>query len=376
MRTTADALAAAVAAADRAAFTRLVSDRDPAFASRARLLYTNLTALPLTQLQLRPEPGDRPLTAARQRLLGADAWVQPMVVSWRLAGEADAAQHRIWLTFVTDGGAARLAGTFDGPVPARPESLPSWWLGPVTLRQQGSVTVLAGAGQPADQWVRMATDAAAAVRRRLPQGLATGWSGRVVVEVPATTRDFAAVLGQPAERYAGIAAVAYQVGIGDRPPLRVVVNPRARSSLRAAQLAEILRHEIVHLATRSPDSAAPLWAVEGLAEWVAIGGKPGRSSSGTADLLAQVRRSGAPRSLPADADFAAGSPGINRAYAEAWLACSFIENRYSSARLGRLYAQLDHGRSVDEASRAVLGVRAGELTTGWRRFLVQLARSR
>jgi hypothetical protein len=371
VRTTVDALAAAVAAADRPAFSRLVSDRDPTFASRARLLYTNLSGLPLAELRFRPEPGDRPLSAARQQLLGADAWVQPVVVSWRLAGDADAAQHRVWLTFVADGGGARLAGTFDGPVPAIPEPQPSWWLGPITARQQGMVTVLAGSGQPMGGWIGLATDAAAEVRRRLPAGVADGWSGRVVVEAPATTRDFTAVLGQQAEAYAGIAAVAYQVGIGDRPPLRVVVNPQARSLVTRAQRAEILRHEIVHLATRSPESPAPLWAVEGLAEWVAVGVGRGRSSFGTADLLAAVRRDGPPRSLPSDADFAVGSAGLNRAYAEAWLTCTFIAEEYSPARLGRLYAELDRGRSADEASRAVLGLGAGELTAGWRRFLVK-----
>ncbi len=153
-------------------------------------------------------------------------------------------------------------------------------------------------------------------------------------------------------------------------------DPRARAAVATAQLAEILRHEITHLATRSPGSAAPLWMVEGLAEWVAIGAEPGRSSSGTAELLAAVRRGGPPGSLPADANFVPGSPNLNRAYAEAWLACSYIAERYSSIRLGRLYGQLDRGRSVHQASRAVLGVGAGELTAGWRRSLVQLARSR
>jgi hypothetical protein len=375
VHTTVDALAAAVEAADQPAFSRLVSDRDPAFASRTRLLYTNLTGLPLSELRMRPEPGERPLSLARQQLLGADAWVQPVVISWRLAGDAAAAQHRVWLTFVADGDAARLAGTFDGPASSSAEPQPSWWLGPVTARQQSSVTVVAGSGQPADRWARLVADAAGAVRRGLPAGVAGSWSGRVVVEVPATSRDFAAVLGQPADAYAGIAAVAYQVGVGDRPPLRVAVNPRARSQVTQAELAEILRHEIVHLATRSPESRAPLWTVEGLAEWVAVGDGPGRASSGTADLLASVRRNGPPPSLPVDADFEVGSANLNRAYAEAWLACSYIAEQYSAARLGRLYAELDRGRSADEASRAVLGLGVSQLTAGWRRFLIQRAKN-
>jgi hypothetical protein len=318
-------------------------------------------------------PGERPLSPGRQRLLGADAWVQPVVISWRLAGDAVAAEHRVWLTFVADGARARLAGTFDGPMQATPEPQPSWWLGPLTVFQQDRVTVLAGSGQPAGRWAQLAEQATATVRRRLPAGVAGDWDGRVVAEVPATAADFAAVLGRPAKTYTGIAAVAYQVGIGEGPPVRVVVNPRARAVVAADQLAEILRHEITHLATRSPESAAPLWMVEGLAEWVAIGEEPGRASSGTADLLAAVRRDGPPGSLPADADFAAGSPNLNRVYAEAWLACTYIAEQYSPVRLGRFYAELDAGRSVNEASRMVLGIGADELTSGWRRLLVRRA---
>ena len=155
--------------------------------------------------------------------------MQPVVVSWRLAGttQRGAAPGLADLRSRRRRGQAgrnlRRAGA------GEPEPQPSWWLGPVTARQQGLVTVVAGSGQPADRWAALVADAAAAVGRGLPAGVADGWSGRVVVEVPATPRDFAAVLGQSADAYAGIAAVAYQVGVGDRPPLRVVVNPRARS---------------------------------------------------------------------------------------------------------------------------------------------------
>ena len=130
------------------------------------------------------------------------------------------------------------------------------------------------------------------------------------------------------------------------------------------------------MATRSPESPAPLWAVEGLAEWVALRGQPGGISFGTADLLAAVRRDGPPESLPGDEVFTAGRGELNRAYAEAWLACRYVAETYSVADLGRLYAELDRGLSLDEASRAVLGVDAAALTAGWQRFLVQQAGAR
>ena len=55
---------------DRASFDRLISDQDPAFPDRARLLYDNLSTLPLTRLQMRMEPTEFVLSDARRRVLG------------------------------------------------------------------------------------------------------------------------------------------------------------------------------------------------------------------------------------------------------------------------------------------------------------------
>jgi hypothetical protein len=375
VRRTLDGLARSALADDRSAFLALVSDRDPTFASRARLLFDNLSMLPLAELSFTPVPDERSLPLDRQAQLAPDAWVQPVLVSWRLDADDQPGLHRVWLTFLPESDAARLAGTFDGPGPAPPTQQPSWWLGPLTTAQAGGVTILAGSGQPAARWLSVVRSAATAVRRELPVD-GTDWTGDVVVEVPATPADFAAVLGQPLDRYAAIAAVAHQVGEGDRPPLRVVVNPRSGTQVTDDQLAEIVRHEIVHVATRSPESPAPLWAVEGLAEWVALRGRPGGTSFGTAELLAAVRRDGPPRGLPPNEAFGADRDRLNRAYAEAWLACRYVAETYSVADLGGLYAELDRGRSLDEASRVVVGVDAAELTAGWRRFLVRQAGSR
>ena len=56
VRATVDALVQAARTRDRTGFERLISDRDPTFPDRARLLYDNLSTLPLTRLQIRVEP--------------------------------------------------------------------------------------------------------------------------------------------------------------------------------------------------------------------------------------------------------------------------------------------------------------------------------
>ena len=75
------ALTKAVREDDQPAFQALVSDRDPTFGARAQLLFSNLSTLRMTELDLLVEPGDQPLSPARQAILGADAWTQPVVVT-------------------------------------------------------------------------------------------------------------------------------------------------------------------------------------------------------------------------------------------------------------------------------------------------------
>ena len=371
VRATVGGLVAAVRSDDRAAVQQLISDRDPSFGDRARRLYDNLSTLPLADLTIRVEPGERPLSDARRVVLGEDAWAQPAIVSWRLTGETADAEHEIWLTFVGADTTVRLAGTLDGPATERQQ--PSWWLGPVTARGQGPATVIVGSGQPAGDWLKVAAEAAAEVRRSLPSGLAAGWNGRVTFEIPATERDFESILGVESGSHQGIAAVAHQEGSSSRSAQRVVVNPQVRKRVDPGRLPTVLAHETVHVATRASESPAPTWAEEGLAEWVSLKAHPGQRSWQTADLLATVRSDGAPRSLPADDDFAVDAKDLGVAYAESWLACRYIADRYSARRLGRLYAALDRGDSLDEASRSVLGRPEQDLVRGWRAYLQRLA---
>ena len=372
VRATVDGLFKAAWTSDRAGFDRLVSDRDPSFRDRARLLYDNLSTLPLTRLQVRIEPMEFGLSDARRRLLGPSAWAQRGVVTWRLPGDSTEVEHRIWLTFLEAGGEVKVAGTIDQPSGGVPEQQPSWWLGPLSARERDGVTVLAGSGQPLDRWTQLAEAALTSVREELPNGLGGSWNGRVVIEVPASKRDFESVLGQPGGSYSSIAAVTHRAGTSGAA-IRIVANPKA-AQLGPVDLQSVLEHEMVHVATRSPESPAPAWAEEGLAEWVSMKAHPDQRSGGTDELLARVRSDGAPPSFPPDREFQAGAHDIALAYAEAWLACRFIADRYSENQLGSFYADLDRGESLDQASRSTLQLSEAALTTRWREYVAQLAR--
>ena len=371
-RATIDALLNAARAGDHVSFERLISDRDPAFPDRARLLYRNLSALPLTRLKARVERPQFELAGARAQLLGSGAWAQRAVVSWRLAGDDADVEHRVWLTFLSDGGHVRLAGTVDEPSDAIHEQKPSWWLGPVAARQREGITVV-GSAPALDRWAKLAATARDNVQHHLPDGQRLSWNGHVVVEVPASDRDFDLVLGEPTGSYGSIAAVTRRVGI-EGGATRIVINPKA-AQLPSSALQAVLEHEMVHVATHSPDSPAPIWAEEGLAEWVSTQAHPGQLAEATDDVLIRVRAQGAPRSFPSDQQFHIGEQDLQLAYAEAWLACRYIADRYSEIQLGSLYAALDNGRSLDEASRSALKISEAELITRWRAYLVRSARA-
>jgi hypothetical protein len=372
VRATVEALAKATRTGDRPSFDRLISNRDPSFPDRARLLYENLSSLPLTTLRIRIEPTQIGLSEARRKLLGPSAWVQRAIVTWRLGGDADEVEHRVWLTFLEAGGEVKIAGTIDEPSGGLPEQKPSWWLGPFTARERGGVTALVGSGQSLDRWAKLAAAALSNVREQLPNGLGMSWNRQVVMEVPATRRDFESVLGKRSGSYASIAAVTHHSGVtGDA--IRIVLNPKA-AQLASSALQSVLEHEMVHVATRSPDTAAPMWAEEGLAEWVSLRAHPGQRSGGTDELLLRIRNDGAPRAFPADRRFEVGAGNLELAYAEAWLACRFIADRYSESQLGQLYAELAQGNSLDQASRSTLHLSETELTAEWRAYLDRLAR--
>jgi hypothetical protein len=138
-------------------------------------------------------------------------------------------------------------------------------------------------------------------------------------------------------------------------------------------LAVLLAHEATHVATRSVDSPAPVWAVEGYADYVAYEAYPRARNQAVAPLLAQIRKHGEPTGLPSDASFRASASELGLTYAKAWLACRYVAETQSPRQLDQLYVELDRGRTLDQATHAVLNQSAEDFVAGWRRYLRALA---
>ena len=356
---------AAGVSGDRTAWDMGTAASDPGFAARSDVLFANLRALRPVRLQVHPTGVEQPLRAARRATLGPGARVVQARLDWRLLGERSDASSLVWVTLVPGPDGERLAGTDDGTTLDAP-ALPLWWLGPVSVRTRGDVTVLVGAGQDVDRWSDLAREAAADTRAHLPRVLADRWDGRLVVEVPADETTFTRVLGAAPAAYATTAAVTRPEGPTTHAAVRVVVNPATARDPDAA-LGATLTHETVHVATRSAASAAPLWAVEGLAEHVALRAHPDQR---TAELAA-LRGVGRPTVLPPDGAFAAGAADVTGTYAQAWLVCEAVADHRGEAALGRLYLALDRGRPLAAAADATLDVDDAVVVRWWRAALRQ-----
>jgi hypothetical protein len=320
---------------------------------------------------------DRPgaLSRERQAALGPTAWVQSVVVRWTLPGQSRAAEDEVWLTFLdestgTDSPATtRLVGDGDGPRGDSPT--PLWWQQPVTLQRSGSTLLLTA--RPAPTWLDQAVAARQAVRQRVGPAERDP-DGSLVVELPQSRAVFERTLGVPARSYAGVAAAAWPMGPdAATAAIHVVVNPEATDRLSDLGREVLLTHEAVHVATRSPGSAAPTWLVEGYADQIAYRAHPAGNAPAKEAVREHVRANGAPKKWPSDADFAPDADDVDLAYDLAWTAARSISSAYGDDALNRFYAAVDGGASVDQAARAI-GTTAERLRQQWRSDLLDLGK--
>ncbi|WP_161606047.1 hypothetical protein [Microlunatus speluncae] len=358
-------LAAAILDRRQADFQAEFAAADAVLRTTTDLWWANLTALRPTRFAL---------------VAGAldDAGTGEVTIDWAIPGDSGTATHRARFTFA--GAAARLTALRPADPPG---ARPVWWSDPIEVVRQGRATaVIVGAGTTGRAWADRADRAAGRVLAAVPESLRRGWSGAVVIEVPATAEGYDRLLGGEPGRQSGYAAVAWAEGVADprdpateRIAVRVVVNPDAAGlDPRAADL--LLTHEVTHLARYDAGSAAPLWLVEGFADLVAYPSEPDLLATAEQNLRATVRQVGAPTALPADDDFRAGSDrDLDRAYLLAWSACLLISERYGAAALHHFVAAAGAGTGVDRALRSAAGVDLTRFTADWRQSLIKDAGS-
>ncbi|MGK8524536.1 hypothetical protein ACRS6B_24620 [Nocardia asteroides] len=202
-----------------------------------------------------------------------------------------------------------------------------------------------------------------------------GWAQSALVVVASSPSEFAALLRSPGLLPAEVAAasVADPFPPGSRPTgQRVVFGPDTGRRLDAEGMATLLRHELTHIAARADTvDGAPLWMLEGFADYTAQH-RESRSFPDIAPTLTAHARAGRiPGDLPADAEFS--GPDAALTYEIAWSVCAFVAEKYDRPHLVQLYHRIAAGKqdpaSEDRALREVLGTTRTDFLTDWRSWL-------
>lgn len=338
---------------DSAVTASTVATTDPAFADDVERLSRNIYQL--DELGWRVTERRSGLNEARQRVLGQQAWTAQTVVTWKMAGDRYPSQHKIWVTFTPEdeanpSGNQQIAGIADGPVGE--SAKPLWWVEAITVKVRGKVTVMAGSRADANEWLADATSALNNVDRASLGSAAKSWDSRLSLVVPSNDRLVEAVLGVGRGTYGDIAASTVPDSIArdsKEVPLRIVMSPKTNSN-RDLDLV-VLTHELVHVATDSAHSAAPVWFVEGIAEEVAYSSYPWAAEAQQAALRDNLKKKlgSAPAKLPSDADYEPGAPDLAESYLRGWLAVHELTRLLGGLGMAEFYADASEDGEIEQS---------------------------
>ncbi|GAA3665028.1 hypothetical protein GCM10022237_26310 [Nocardioides ginsengisoli] len=297
---------------------------------------------------------------------GAHGWDGDVTVTWRVDG-FDAASSRVELPISFADGGDRIAA-----IGAGNGRLPLWLAGPLVVRRAGDalVAVSGDDSEVADRYLPAARRAVAGARA------VVGGRTRLMVEVPDSTDLLHRALNAPNGSYAAIAAVTAPVDGSKAPgsPVHVFLNRTVYDGLDKVAAQVVMTHEAVHALTGAPLAQnAPLWLVEGFADYVALRDVALPTSRTAGQIIAQVRRSGAPKALPGPTDFDPTASHLGAVYEAAWQVCVTLAEHGGEQALVRLYRAVLGGADLASTLRTELGWTEAELTAAWRARLTALA---
>jgi hypothetical protein len=122
---------------------------------------------------------------------------------------------------------------------------------------------------------------------------------------------------------------------------------------------------------------APLWMLEGFADYSGYRGSGLSFDEIAPTLAAVVRAAGPPRVLPEDSDFAAGGSRGSIAYESAWSVASFVADRFGEPVLRQLYDRFAAGPTdptvTDSVFSATLGFGTVDFLAQWGQWVAEQA---
>lgn len=291
------------------------------------------------------------------RTHGDDAWDGQVAVSWRVDG-IDEASARIELPVSFADRGATIAAI--GGSGAR---LPLWLTGPLAVRRDGAVAVaVAGDEAGAGRYLAAARRAVAQARAVVPG------DGGLVVEVPADTEGLRRALDTEPGQYDAIAAITAPVDGTEAAgsPVHVFLNRGVYDGLDRVAAQVVMTHEAVHALTDAVAARqAPLWLVEGFADYVALRDVDLPLSTTAGQIAAQVRQDGPPETLPAPGDFDPTASHLGAVYEAAWLVCVTLAEHAGERALVEMYADVLDDGDLAAALREHASWTEAELTAAW-----------
>ena len=382
-----DRWATALRADDRAALSRIVDPHAAAgFLEAQQRKAANLHDLPFADFgfDIGDEP-EVPVAPETADVLGAaDVWSPSVYLRYAIVGPDVAPTRKpVALTIARRGDEWILVS--DTPVGNRVTWRAPWDCGPVIAVRvrgvAGATSVVLGHPDHRAEIEALAAELPAAVAAVDELWGAPNWPRSVLVVATDSADEFTSMVGTQ-HNGADIAAVAVSDAVprGARSGAvpsgqRIVFSPDAATRLTDASRRSILRHELIHVATRAATvDGSPLWMLEGYADYSGYRGS-GLSFRRVAPILADRLDGGASvLSLPSDIDFAAPGERSTAAYELGWSACAFVAAEFGEPRLTTLYRRVAGGpldqAGQDAVLRAVLGIGRDEFIARWSRWAI------
>lgn len=368
---------------DRARWLSVLDPADPSLHQAQGTIFDNMgqVAFDLVGYEY---TGESPLATERQALLGPDAWVATVNLSYRIAAADTASVRREqYVTMVLRDRQWYVAGFDDHPGDTQPVQ-DLWELGPVSVTRGARSLVLSDSTGPQDG-IAARTDRGAGL---VDEVWGTGWPRTVVVVVPSAQEHMVRLLGrtddagldQIAAVTTGEVGLTY-TGVGAD---RIIVNPSAFERLDGTAAQMVMTHEITHVATRSEGGGeVPIWFSEGFADYVAFQGTGLSTWQRAGDVLNLVRNGQVPATLPDRDAFDPARGDVAPAYSASYLAVQLMADSYGQDQVLELY-RLVQGTDtrdgvtvsavpIDAAMRQVLGVDLASFEEQWRTHLIRTA---
>ncbi|MFF0341018.1 hypothetical protein [Kribbella sp. NPDC004875] len=358
----------AVLAGDLKGFMAPVDPKQTELVARQRLLFTNLRKFGLSSLKYFTADAFRPVPGLVGKF-GPTTFSTRVMMRYQLSGlDPRPVQTDLGYTFVQRAGTWVLVddtGTDENL--SQDGHRQPWDFDEVQVVRRGSVVVVVDKREASlgTKVAQVAEKAVKSVRKHW----ARPWNGAVLVVAMPQERVMSTLWTAGSGDGWTIAAKAVTLFEGEQlgkpagRPIgsRIVVNPALRKRLDK----DLLVHEMTHVATATLGLNAPIWAVEGLAEYVrcrAIEDDP----HWTVDPYRKRVKSQYLAKLTTLPDQSVFAADADRAYGTSWWITEYLADKLGEKKLATLYTDLSvHGESVLKKDT---GLTATQIAAGAKKF--------